>query len=148
MKVILLKEVKSLGKPDDIVNVHDGYAHNFLFKYELALEASPVNLNSIKTKKQAGLAKLARELAQARETAALINGQQIILPMKCGEGGRLYGALTTMDVAAALEKAGHKVDKRGITIKSPVRTLGDFDVDVRLHAEVTAKVTIHVVAGS
>lgn len=148
MKVILLKEVKGLGKPDDIVNVHDGYAHNFLFRQELALEASSVNLNSIKTRKQAGQAKLARELALARETAALINGQQIILPMKCGEGGRLYGALTTMDVAAALEKAGHKVDKRGITIKSPVRTLGDFDVDVRLHAEVTAKVTIHVVAGS
>jgi len=147
MKVILIKEVKGLGKPDDIVNVHDGYARNFLFKNDLALEATPANLNSIKIKKQAEQARLIRELTEARETSSRINGQVITLPMKCGEGGRLYGALTTMDIAAALEKAGHKVDKRGITIKNPVRTLGDFDVDVRLHAEVTAKVTIRVVAG-
>ena len=146
MKVILIKEVKGLGKPDDIVTVHDGYARNFLFKQELALEATPANLNSVKIKKQAGLAKLNRELTEARETAVRINGQLIVLPMKCGEGGRLYGALTTMDIAAALEKAGHKVDKRGITIRTPVRTLGDYEVDIRLHAEVTAKVSIRVVA--
>lgn len=147
MKVILIKEVKGLGKPDDIVNVHDGYARNFLFKNDLALEATPGNLNSIKIKKQAEQARLVRELTEARDTASRINGQQITLPMKCGEGGRLYGALTTMDIAAALEKAGHKVDKRGITIKNPVRTLGDFEVDIRLHAEVTAKVIIRVIAG-
>lgn len=147
MKVILIKEVKGLGKPDDIVSVHDGYARNFLFKSDLALEATTGNLNSIKIKKQAEQARLVRELTDARDTASRINSQQITLPMKCGEGGRLYGALTTMDIAAALEKAGHKVDKRGITIKNPVRTLGDFEVDIRLHAEVTAKVIIRVIAG-
>ena len=67
--------------------------------------------------------------------------------MKCGEGGRLYGAVTAMDVAAALDKAGFKVDKRGITIRQPVKTLGDYDVDVRLHTDVTAKVQIRVIAG-
>ncbi len=147
MKVILLKEVKGLGKPDDIVNVHDGYARNCLFKQQLALEATPANMNEVKLRKQAEQAKLARELDEARKTAAQINGRMFTLPMKCGDGGRLYGALTTMDIAAALEKAGFKVDKRGITIKTPVKTLGDYEVDIRLHAEVTAKISIRVTAG-
>ena len=125
MKVILLEDVKGLGKVDDIVEVHDGYARNFLFHKKLALEATPANLNVVKTRKTAEKARQARELAQAREIKASIDGQVITLPIKCGEGGRLYGSLTTMDIAAALDKAGHKVDKRGITIHSQVKTLSN-----------------------
>ncbi|NLO36167.1 MAG: 50S ribosomal protein L9 [Clostridiaceae bacterium] len=146
MKVILLEDVKGLGKVDDIVEVHDGYARNFLFHKKLALEATPANLNVVKTRKTAEKARQARELAQAREIKASIDGQVITLPIKCGEGGRLYGSLTTMDIAAALDKAGHKVDKRGITIHSQVKTLGDYDVDARLHADVIARFKIRVVA--
>jgi len=147
MKVILLKEVKDLGKTDDIIEVHDGYARNFLFKQQLALEATPANLNVVKTRKKAEAARLARELENARELSAQLNGRKITLPMKCGEGGRLYGAVTTMDIAGALEKAGFKVDKRGITIRQPVKTLGEYEVDIRLHAEVSVKALIQVVAG-
>lgn len=148
MKVILLKEVKDLGKPDDIITVHDGYARNFLFKQQLALEATPANLNVVKTRKQAESARLSRELADARQIAAQIAGRQFELPMKCGDGGRLYGSLTTMDIAAALDKAGYKVDKRGITIRTPVKALGDYEVDIRLHTDVTVKINIRVVAGT
>jgi len=147
MKVILLKEVKGLGKPDDIVEVHDGYARNFLFKNQLALESTAANLNVVKTRKNAEAARVARELADARQLASRINGQVLTLPMKCGEGGRLYGAVTAMDVADALNKAGFKVDKRGISIRQAVKTLGEYDVDIRLHADVSVKMQIQVVAG-
>ena len=147
MKVILLQEVKGLGKPDDIVEVHDGYARNFLFRKQLALEATPANLNVVKTRKTAQKVRQDRELEQARAIAAQIDGQLITLPIKCGEGGRLYGSLTSMDIAEALEKAGHKVDKRGIAILSPVKTLGDYAVDIRLNADVTARIKIRLVAG-
>ena len=146
MKVILLQEVKGLGKPDDIVNVNDGYARNFLFRKALALEATPANLNTVKTRKQAEKSRQDRALAEARETAGRIDGQLFTIPIKCGEGGRLYGSLTSMDIAEALQKAGHRVDKRGISIQSPVKTLGDYDVDIRLHAEVSVRIRIRLVA--
>lgn len=147
MKVILLKDVKDLGKTDDIIEVNDGYARNFLFKQKLAIEATPANLNSVKNRTRADLARQARELAEAREVAKKLNDEVIPMSVKCGEGGRLYGAVTAMDVAAALAKAGYKVDKRNITIHSAVKALGDYEVDVRLHTEVTAKIKIRVVAG-
>lgn len=147
MKVILLKDVKDLGKTDDIVEVNDGYARNFLFKQKLALEATAANLNSVKNRKKAEDARAAREVAEARETASRINGQTFKLPVKCGEGGRLYGAVTAMDVAGALAKAGFKVDKRGISIHQAIKTLGDYEADVRLHTDVTAKIQIRVIAG-
>lgn len=147
MKVILLKDVKDLGKTDDIVEVNDGYARNFLFRQKLALEATPANLNSVKMRKNAENARQARELENARQVASRINGQLFTLPVKCGQGGRLYGAVTAMDIAGALANAGHKVDKRGILIQQAVKTLGDYDVDIRLHAEVTARIQIRVVAG-
>jgi large subunit ribosomal protein L9 len=147
MKVILLKDVKDLGKTDDIVEVHDGFARNFLFHQKLALEATPGNLNTVKIRKNADAARVDRELAQARQMAAKISGQVITLPVKCGEGGRLYGAVTAMDVAGALAAAGFKVDKRGISIHQGIKALGDYDADVKLHTEVTAKIQIRVVAG-
>lgn len=146
MKVILLQEVKGLGKPDDIVDVSDGYARNYLFRKKLAIEATPSNLNVIQMKKQAEASRQDRALEKARETAAQIDGKLFTIPMKCGEGGRLYGSLTTMDVADALLKEGYKVDKRGITIPGQVKTLGDYDVVVRLYPEVTAHIKIRLVA--
>lgn len=147
MKVILLKEVKALGKVDDIVDVHDGYARNFLFREQLALEATPANLNSIKIKKQAEAARHSRELADARETASKINGRLVNVPVKCGEAGRLYGTVTAMDIADALAAAGFKIDKRGITIHQPIKTLGEYDVDIKLHTDVAARIRINVIAG-
>ena len=146
MKVILLKDVKSLGKTDDIKEVPDGYARNFLFKQNLALEATPANLNSVKNRKNAELARTERELAQARETASQLHGKTFTLPMKCGEAGRLYGAVTAMDVANLLARDGFKVDKRGITFPQAIKSLGSFEADIRLHHEVNVKIGLKVVA--
>lgn len=146
MKVILLQDVKGHGKADDIVEVNDGYARNFLFKKNLALEATPANLNSIKIKKNAEAAKAERELEEAREIGARLKDQIFTLSVKCGEGGRLYGAITSMDVAAVLEKSGYTVDKRNITIKTQIKNLGDFEADVKLHPKVSVKIGIKVTA--
>ncbi len=146
MKVILLKDVKGLGKADDIKEVQDGYARNFLFKQNLALEATPANLNSIKNKKGAEAARIARELDKAREIGSRLNGQTIQMAMKTGEAGRLYGAVTAMDVAAALDKAGFKIDKRDIILSQTIKSLGHFEAEIKLHHEVTVKIGLEVVA--
>lgn len=145
MKVILLKEVKGLGKPDDIVQVQDGYARNFLFRQNLALEATPANLNNVKTRKMAETAKSDRELTDARTMGEQLQGKTFTLSQKCGEGGKLYGAVTSMDVAAMLDRQGFKVDKRDITFHQQIKNLGDFEAEIRLHHDVTVKIGIKVI---
>jgi large subunit ribosomal protein L9 len=144
MKVILLTEVKGLGKADDVVEVNDGYARNLLFKKNLALEATPVNLNAIKLKKGSLAEKARRELLEAKENGRKLSDQRITLTMKSGEGGRLYGAVTAMDIASALEKQGYKVDKKHILIKNPIKAVGTFEVTLKLHAEVSVDITVDV----
>lgn len=145
MKVILLQDIKGLGKTDQIVDVSDGYANNLLFKKNLAIEATPANLNTVRIRKNAQAAKNERELQAARETAQAIRNEAFILPVKCGEGGRLYGAVTAMDVAAAMERRGYAVDRRGIAIATPIKTLGDHPVDVRLYNDVVVSIIVRVV---
>ena len=145
MKVILLQDVKSLGKAEDIVEVSTGYANNMLFKKNLALEATPSNLNSIKIKKKAEAARIQRELESAIVMGNSMQDKVFVLPMKSGEGGRLYGAVTSMDVANAIGAAGYKVDKRGITVTTHIKNVGEFDVEVKLHPKVTTRVKIKVI---
>ncbi|MHB1484593.1 MAG: 50S ribosomal protein L9 [Saccharofermentanales bacterium] len=145
MKVILLQDVKSLGKAQDIVEVSTGYANNMLFKKNLALEATTSNLNSIKIKKKAEAAKAQRELETAIATGKEMQSKVFTLPVKCGEGGRLYGAVTSMDIAQAIGQAGYKVDKRGITIPVNIKNLGEYEAEIKLHTQVTTKVKINVV---
>jgi len=144
MKVILLTEVKGLGKADDVVEVNDGYARNLLFKKNLALEATPVNLNAIKLKRGSLAEKARRELLEAKENGKKLSDQRITLTMKSGEGGRLYGAVTAMDIAAILEKQGYKIDKKHILIKTPIKTVGSFEVTLKLHADVSVNITVDV----
>lgn len=146
MKVILIKDVKGLGKIDDIVEVQDGYARNFLFRQNLALEATPANLNTVRTRKAAETAKAARVKEQAIQTGQKIKGQTFALKIKCGEAGRLYGAITAMDVAAMLEKQGFKVDKRDIILPAHIKTLGLYEAEIRLHPEVHVKFQLNIVA--
>lgn len=146
MKVILLTEVKGLGKADDVVEVNDGYARNLLFKKNLALEATPANMNSIKLKKGAQAEKARRELLEAKETGKKLAEKRVTLEMKAGEGGRLYGAVTAMDIVAALEKQGFKIDKKNVVIKNPIKSIGSFEVTLKLHPEVSVTVTIDVKA--
>ncbi len=145
MKVVLIKEVKGLGKPDDIVEVQDGYARNFLFRQKMALEATPENLNTVKTRKRAEAAKAERERQDAIETGERLKGQVFTLPVKCGEGGRLYGSVTAMDVAAAMDKENMKVDRRNITLPDQIKACGLYDAEVRLHQDVNVKFQINVV---
>ncbi len=144
MKVVLLQDVKKLGKVDDIVDVSDGYARNFLFKRNLAVEATKENLNEVKLRRRAEEVKAQRALDEAKELAKELEGQAFSMKMKAGAGGRLYGTLTAMDVADALAKAGYNVDKRNITIDQALKSLGQTTVRLKLHNEVTAVVTVKV----
>ena len=146
MKVILISDVKGLGKVDDVVEVNDGYARNLLFKKNLALEATPVNMNAIKLKKGSQAEKARRELLEARENGTKLAEQRITLAMKAGEGGRLYGAVTAMDIAAVLEKQGYKIDKKHILIKNPIKAVGTFEVSLKLHADVSVNISVDVKA--
>ena len=144
MKVVLLQDVKKLGKADDIVDVNDGYARNFLFKQKLAVEATKENLNEVKLRKRAEAVKAERALDDAKAMAEELEGKAFTMKMKAGAGGRLYGTLTAMDVAAALVAAGYDVDKRNITIETPLKNLGTARVKLKLHNEGTANVDIKV----
>lgn len=148
MKVILLQDVKGLGKTDDIVEVSDGYARNLLFRKNLALESTPANLNTIKLRKGSQAEKSRRELEEAKANGALLSGRHVVLEMKAGEGGRLYGAVTAMDVASALAKDGFHVDKKNVIIKNPIKAVGSFEVSLKLHTEVLTTIMVDVKAVS
>ena len=144
MKVILLEDVKKLGKADDIVEVNDGYARNFLIKKGVALEASTANLNSVRVKKAALSEKARREKEDAQATGEKLSGKTFTLQMKSGEGGKLYGAVTAMDVASLLEKEGFSVDKKNVTLKNPIKTEGVFEASVKLHTDVTVPIKVEI----
>lgn len=146
MKVILLSDVKNLGKADAIVEVSDGYARNCLFKQKLAIEATSANINSYKIKKQAKLAAEKRELAAAEEDGKKLSGKTFKLAMKAGEGGKLYGALTAQEVATLLQKSGYEIDKKNITINSVLKNVGRTTATVKLHSQVKVDINIEVEA--
>ena len=146
MKCILLADVKGLGKKDDVVEVNDGYARNFLLKKKLACEATADNMNKNKLKKGSEAEHARRELEEARKNGKLLDGRTVTLAVKTGEGGRLYGAVTAMDVADAIKKEGFDVDKKNIVIKNPIKTLGTYEVVAKLHTQVSVKVNVDVVA--
>jgi len=145
MKVVLLKDVKSLGKRDEIVNVSDGYARNFLFPQKLAAEATPGAMKEIQRKRAAQDARDAERLAEAQAKAELLKNKVIVLHVKCGEKGRLYGSVTNAEVAEELEKQhGIQVDKRKIDIGDPIREVGFRDITVQLHTGVTTPMKLDV----
>lgn len=145
MKVILLTDVKGSGKKDEIINVSDGYARNFLFPKKMAVEATPGALKEIERKRAAADAREAERRSQAEATAARLKHKVINLSVKCGEKGRLYGSITTAEIAAELEKQyGVQVDKRKIDLPEAIRTVGDAQVEVRLYTGVSTKMTVHV----
>ena len=146
MKVVLLKDVKNIGKRDDIVTVSDGYARNFLFPQKLAVEATPGAMKEIQRKRAAQDAREAEMLAEAKNKAASLKDKVIALEVKCGDKGRLYGSVTSAEIAASLkEQYGLDLDKRKIDLKDPIRASGDVPVTLRLYPQVTAKVIVRVV---
>lgn len=145
MKVVLLKDVKNVGKRDDILTVSDGYARNFLFPQKLAVEATPGALKEIVRKRAAQDARDAENLAEAKAKADALKDKVIVLPVKCGEKGRLYGSVTSAEVAEELEKQhGIKVDKRKIDLGEPIRETGVRTISVWLYSGVTTPMKLDV----
>ena len=148
MKVILLADVKGTGKKQEIVNVSDGYARNFLFPKKLAIEATAGASKEIERKQAAERQREMERRAAAEKKAASLRGKVITVVAKCGAQGRLYGSVTGQEIAAALQaQHGVEVDKRKIDLAEAIRTVGETEVVVKLYPEVSAKMTVRVTGG-
>ena len=147
MKVILLGDVKALGKKGDVVEVAEGYARNFLLPRNLASEANKGALSAHADQKRASEKKEAQQLADAKELANRLEQTKLAVKAKAGGNGKLFGAVTNADVADAIHDAlSVSVDKHKIEIKSQIKALGAYPVEVKLHKNVVAKATINVVS--
>ena len=145
MKVVLTADVKGQGKKNDIVEVSDGYARNFLFPRKLAVEATNKVLNEIKGQNEARQHRLEVELAEARALAAKLDTLLIKIHATSGADGRLYGSITAKDIADHLQKDfGITVDKRKIQLSDPIRAYGKYDLDVKLYTDIVGKVHVLV----
>ena len=146
MKIILLQDVKSLGKKGEIVNVSDGYARNFVLPKKLGVEANSSNMNDLKLQK-ANADKVAQEqLAAAKELAALMETKEVVLTMKAGEGGKVFGSVSSKEIAAAAKtQCGLELDKKKIQLPDAINALGVYEVNVKLHMKVTGKLKVKVV---
>ena len=146
MKVILLADVKSLGKKGQIVDVNDGYARNALFPKKLAVEANAKNMNDLKLQNQH-----ADKVAQENYEAALalakeLEDKKVVVKMKGGEGGRTFGSVSTKEIAAAAKaQLGLELDKKKMQLADPIRSFGMTEVPIKLHPKVTGKFTVHVI---
>ena len=145
MKVILKQDVKGTGKKGDILDVSDGFAKNFLLKKGLAEQASSVAVNSLEIQKEAEARRRAEEIAAIRELAKKMDKAQVQVAIKCGENGKVFGSVTSKEIAARLAELGYDVDKKKILLKDPIKTVGDYAVEVRLMESVTAKIFVSVV---
>ena len=145
MKVILLEDVKALGKKGEIVNVNDGYARNFIFPKKLGLEATAKNLNDLKLQK-ANAEKVAQQnLEAAQAFAKELETKEVILTLKTGEGGRIFGSVSTKEIAEAAKKQLNlDLDKKKMQLTEPIRHLGVTQVPIRLHPKVTGSLKVWV----
>ncbi|KUO78078.1 MAG: 50S ribosomal protein L9 [Desulfosporosinus sp. BRH_c37] len=147
MKVILQADVKGTGKKGQVFEVADGYARNFLFPKKLAIEATSGNIQDITHKKALEDRRKEKEKEAAVQLAAKLNTLQIEVKTKTGEGGRLFGSVTSKEIADALKKQhGVEVDKRKVELKEPIKALGNFEVHVKVYADVIATLKVHVLS--
>ena len=144
MKVVLLQDVKDIGKKDQVVNVSDGYARNFLLPRKLAKEATAAAMSDVKAKESARAHHKREEIKAANELKAMLNGKEVTIKAKAGKEGKLFGAVTSKDVAAAI-KAQHKIeiDKKKIVMKV-IKTFSRVDVEIKIYPKIQAKITVNV----
>mgnify|MGYP001133057157 CR=1 FL=1 len=163
MKVILLQDVKPLGKKGEIVNVSDGYARNNIIPKKLGVEATPKNLNDLKLQKANDAKIAAEQLAAAKELAEkvaqenyesalalakVVENTKVVVKLRSGEGGRTFGSISTKEIsAAAKEQHGLELDKKKMQLNESIKALGNYEVPVKLHPKVTANLTVSVVEG-
>ncbi len=146
MKVILLQEVKKLGKKGDVLEVAEGYARNFLLPRKLAAQATPDTMNQMQQQKNATADRQKRQLEEARLMAAQLGQIEVKVKAKAGEGGKLFGAVTTKDIAdAAKLQHGLELDRRKMEITEPIKNLGPSSVVMKIHPEVTAEIKVQVI---
>ena len=144
MKVILLQDVKGKGKKGQLLEVSDGYARNFMLPKKLAIEATPDAINTMKMNDKATQERIAREKAEALETSKKLRAMTLIVKAKGGGAGRLFGAVTNAEIAAALEKQGVKLDKRKIVLNETIKNVGTYTATCKLGYEINAPLTVKI----
>ena len=146
MKVILLEDVRGSGKSGDVVNVSDGYARNMLIPRGLAVEATPQNIKQLEKKKEAIAKKFAEDKAAALEMKKKLEEITVEVKTKAGKSGKVFGSVTSADIAEALQALGFDIDKKKIQLDSPIKAVGTTDVNVKIFTEVAGKVKVNVVS--
>ena len=145
MEVILLKDVKGTGKEGDVVKVSDGFGRNRLIPGGLAVEATKANKAKIERDKANKAAKFAEDKAEAEELAKKLEANPIVIKTKVGDGGKLFGSITSMDIVEAIKtQTGEDIDKRKIVLNKPIKEIGDTKVGIKLFTEVTAEITVRI----
>jgi len=145
MDIVLLEDVKALGKKGQIVKVNDGYARNYILPKKLGVEATSRNLNDLKLKKANAEKLAAEQLAAAKELAARIGEMSVSLTMKAGEGGKAFGSISSKEISAAIaEQLKLDIDKKKMVLSEPIKTFGTHEIPIKLHKDVTAKLAVKV----
>lgn len=146
MKLILLEDVKKLGKKGDIVEVKPGYANNSLIPQGLATEATSTAINQRNLKVKANKRRQSEEVAKAQEIAAKLKDKKVEIKVKAGENGKLFGSVTSKEIAEQIEsQLGHKVDRKKINLSEPIRALGTYNVSIKIHPKVTTTVIVSLI---
>ena len=144
MKVVLKQDVKGLGKKGELVNASDGYARNFLFPKNLAVEANAQNMTELKNREQAAKYKIETDTAEAKKNAERMSGKTISITAKAGQNGKLFGSITAKEIAEKIEKEfGIKTDKRKITVED-IKQFGTYEFEIKLYTGVSAKLFVRV----
>ena len=146
MEIVLLEDVKALGKKGQIVKVNDGYARNFILPKKLGVEATSKNLNDLKLQKANAAKVAAEQLAAAKELGAKLDESTVTLSIKAGEGGRAFGSVSNKEISKAIsDQLNLDIDKKKIVLNDPIKSIGSFEVPIKLHKEVTARLAVKVV---
>jgi large subunit ribosomal protein L9 len=145
MEVILREDIERLGNRGQVVKVADGYARNFLLPKRLAVAATDANRKIVEQERQAHLRREAKQKGEAEDLSKLLTGVVVTISQKAGENDQLFGSVTSKDVADALAQKNFTIDRRKVLMDDPIKQLGEFKIPVRLHRDVTAEVTVHVV---
>ena len=146
MKVILLENIKGVGKQNEIINANDGYARNYLFPKKLAIEANNENLAKLKSKQESIAHKKETEKQEAEELSKKLEKIILKIEVKAGENGKIFGGVTTKEISEQLEKQyGFKIEKKKIELKETIKTIGIFNIDLKLYEGVSGKLKVHVI---
>lgn len=145
MKVILLKDVKGLGKAGEVKEVADGYARNCLIKKGVAEEGTSVKINSLNIKKSAEEFHRQEEIKELKARASALNGKEIKLRIRCGENGKIFGSVTSKEIADAVSESGFTVDKKKVILKDPIKNVGVYMVEIKFLQDASAKIKVNVI---